>query len=138
MNENNLDENINSVASNLQEQVAKVLIRHKSILDVMTKLHEYNSRINRAVVKSVTSCGCISINANKQEYGSTSFEEMLFTTQNHLNGEICDSCRDIVAEEIGSYLFYLSALANALDLDIDQIMNKEYENIKTLGVFSLK
>ena len=42
-----------------QNQVEEVLIRHKSILDIITKLDEYTSRINRAVVKSVTSCGCI-------------------------------------------------------------------------------
>ncbi len=56
----------NSVCKDFQNEVSKSLIRHKSILDIMTKLDEYNARINRAVAKSVTSCGCISIDAKKQ------------------------------------------------------------------------
>ena len=60
----------------LQEQVEKVLIRHKSILDITTKLNEYATRINRAVAKSVTSCGCIEIHATKQNYDKDSLHEI--------------------------------------------------------------
>ena len=50
----NIEDNI--LCDNFQNMVAEVLIRHKSILDIITKLDEYNARINRAVVKSVTCC----------------------------------------------------------------------------------
>jgi len=129
---------MNSTCENFQEQVSKVLIRHKSILDMMTKLDEYNARINRAVAKSVTSCGCISINATKQDYSKETFEEMLDSTKTHVEGNICDGCKEVLNEEIGSYLFYLAALCNSLDLNMDEILKKEYNTIKTLGVFSLK
>ncbi|MBU5256379.1 DUF1573 domain-containing protein [Tissierella praeacuta] len=138
MNDNIINSDMNSTCENFQEQVSKVLIRHKSILDMMTKLDEYNARINRAVAKSVTSCGCISINATKQDYSKETFEEMLDSTKTHVEGNICDGCKEVLNEEIGSYLFYLAALCNSLDLNMDEILKKEYNTIKTLGVFSLK
>jgi hypothetical protein len=48
-----------------QDTVAGCLVRHKSIIDVLAKIHETSARVNRAVSKSVTSCGCIQINAKK-------------------------------------------------------------------------
>lgn len=138
MSEDTLNKDTNLVCENFQDQVSKVLIRHRSILDVMTKLDEYNARINRAVAKSVTSCGCISINAVKQDYSKDTFEDMLNTVQTHLEGGICDSCQEVLEEEIGSYLFYLAALSDTLGLSLNDIINKENDRIKTLGIFSLK
>ena len=135
---NNINTDTNSLCENLQEQVSQVLIRHKSILDITTKLDEYNARINRAVAKSVTSCGCISINASKQDFSNDRFEEMLDTVKDHLEGNVCNSCKEVLNGEIGSYLFYLAALCNSLDLNLNEILKSEYNTIKTLGVFSLK
>jgi uncharacterized protein YabN with tetrapyrrole methylase and pyrophosphatase domain len=131
--------NVNDViCGNFQNQVSQVLIRHKSVLDIMTKLDEYNARINRAVAKSVTLCGCISIDAKKQNFGEESFENMFEKAESHIHGNLCNSCRDILEEEIGSYLFYLASLCNTLDIDLEESINKEYDRIKTLGIYSLK
>lgn len=137
--DNNIENKDNKFLCNdFQEQVDKVLIRHKSILDIMTKLGEYNSRINRAVAKSVTACGCITINATKQDYSQDSFEKLKDSVKSHVEGTLCDTCREVLDKEIGSYIFYLAALCNTLDLNLDSILNKEYDIIKTLGLFSLK
>lgn len=136
-NKNNV-ENTDTNFVNFQDQVAQVLVRHRSILDTMTKLNEFDSRISRSVIKSVTSCGCISIDAQKQDFGSESFESMINKANNHVKGHICDNCKDVIEEEIGSYLFYLASLSNALDLDLSTILSKEYNRIKTLGIYSLK
>ena len=138
MNDNIVNTDNNSICKDFQAQVSQVLIRHKSILDVTTKLDEYNARINRAVAKSVTSCGCISIHATKQDYGNDTFDEMLNTVKTHVEGKLCDGCKDVLDEEIGSYVFYLAALCNTLELSLDDILKKEYNTIKTLGIFSLK
>ncbi len=138
MGDNIINIDTETMCKGFQEEVSHVLIRHKSILDITTKLDEYNGRINRAVAKSVTSCGCISIHATKQDYSKDSFEEMLSTVKSHVEGNICDSCKEVISEEIGSYIFYLAALCNTLDLDLSQILQEEYNRIKTLGVFSLK
>jgi len=49
-----------------QKSVDQFLIQHRSILDLMTKYQESNSRVNRAIAKAVTQCGCIKIKAKKQ------------------------------------------------------------------------
>ncbi|MCK9444818.1 MAG: DUF1573 domain-containing protein [Tissierellaceae bacterium] len=135
MNDNiaNLD-----MCKDFQDQVSQVLIRHKSILDIMTKLDEYNARINRAVAKSVTTCGCISIDASKQDFGNGSFQDMLNTVESHIEGKVCNNCKEVISEEIGSYIFYLSALSNSLGLDLSSILKDEYNTIKTLGIYTLK
>lgn len=138
MNNDTLNINNESLCEDFQDQVSQVLIRHRSILDVMTKLDEYNARVNRAVAKSITSCGCISVNATKQDYSEDTFEGMLDSVQTHLEGKICPSCKEVIEEEIGSHIFYLAALCNTLDLSLDEILKKEHNRIKTLGVFSLK
>jgi hypothetical protein len=121
-----------------QNQVDNVLIRHKSILDIITKLNEYTSRINRAVIKSVTSCGCIEINATKQDYNRDSLEEIKNNMKNHVDGNLCPGCKEILQEEVGAYLFYLAALCNTLDIKMSDALLNEYSNMKALGIFSLK
>ncbi len=116
-----------------------VLIRHKSILDIITKLDEYTARINRAVMKSVTSCGCIEIHATKQDYNNKeSLSEMKDSMKSHIEGELCPTCKEIIEEEIGANLFYLAALCNTLNIDLSDALVEEYNNMKTLGIFSLK
>lgn len=121
-----------------QKQVDDVLIRHRSILDIITKLDEYTARINRAIIKSSTSCGCIEIHAKKQDFNKDSLEEMKNSMETHISGELCPGCREILLEEIGAYLFYLAALSNAMGVNISEALLNEYNNIKTLGLFSLK
>lgn len=136
--DNNKFTNDNNILEDFQVQVSEVLVRHKSILDIMTKLDEFNSRINRAVAKSVTMCGCISINATKQDFGNDSFENMFKNVSSHTNGSICDSCKDVLEQEMGSYMFYMAGLSNTLGLSLDATVKKEYDRIKTLGIYSLK
>lgn len=135
-NEISIDKTI--IYDDFQNKVSEVLVRHKSVLDIITKLDEYNARINRAVVKSVTSCGCISIDASRQEYSKETLEEVRKELKNHVEGELCEICREKVEEEIGSYLFYLAALCDTLDINLTDAMLKEYRNLKTLGIYNLK
>lgn len=131
-----IDENV--VCDEFQEKVSEVLIRHKSILDIITKLDEYNARINRAVMKSVTSCGCISINASKQKYNTDTLEELSRSLKNHVDGELCEVCREKIEEEMGAYAFYLASLCNTLDISLWDVLIKEFDNLKTLGIYNLK
>ena len=138
MDRNNVYIQKNISCNDFQNQVDDVLIRHKSILDIITKLEEYTSRINRAVVKSATSCGCIEINATKQDYNKDSLEEIKNSMKNHVKGDMCPGCKEILEEEIGAYLFYLAALCNTLDINMSDALLKEYSNMKALGIFGLK
>lgn len=138
MDSNKIINNREYICDDFQDQVSQVLVRHRSILDIITKLDEFNARINRAVAKSVTMCGCIKVNAEKQDFGTDSFENMLANAHSHVEGTICEGCKDVLEEEMGSYLFYLASLCNTLDLNLDSILEKEYDRIKTLGIYSLK
>ena len=121
-----------------QETVNDYLIRHRSILDVLSKLSETSGRINRAVAKAVTTCGCIRIEAGKQvippELGS--LESLKEHMKTHVEGKLCDHCREILEDEIGRNLFYLAALCNLLDLNLYDILLKEQERVACLGIFN--
>ena len=126
-----------NTCNSLQETVSNVLIRHKSILDIITKLEESNSKVNRAVIKSATSCGCIKINATKQVYSKDSFKDAKFTLKSHIEGELCPNCKEKIEEEIGKHMFYIASLCNTLNLDLDKIILDEVNKLKTLGIYSL-
>lgn len=125
------------LCDDFQSKVSDVLIRHKSILDTISKLEESNARINRAVVKSTTSCGCIKINASKQEYKKETLEELKSHLKTHVDGKLCEICKEKIEEEIGNYMFYLAALCNTLDINLSDVIYKELKEIKTLGVYSM-
>ena len=121
-----------------QTTVSEYLLRHRSILDVQTKLTEAASRVNRAVAKSVTTCGCISVNAVRQKFpADISLRELKQFMDTHLVGAMCDKCREVVETEIGSTLFYLAALCSLLDLNLKEVLEKEHARVSALGVFNL-
>lgn len=120
-----------------QETVGEYLIRHRSILDVMAKMQEANARTNRAITKAVTTCGCIKISAGKQQVpADISLQQMKEYMNNHMEGQLCEHCREIMEAEIGNSLFYLAAISNVFDLNLYDIMLKEHKKLAALGVFN--
>jgi hypothetical protein len=128
------------IFDDFQNSVDESLLRHKSILDVITKLQESQSRINRAVVKSVTGCGCIKISANKQSLPEEceDIDNLSSCFKTHLEGQLCDSCREIIEGEIGNNLFYLTSLCNVLGVNLYDVLLKEYGKINTLGKYTFR
>lgn len=122
-----------------QHKVEDVLIRHKSALDILTKLQEGSARINRAVAKSATSCGCIQLDIKKQEVPSDiSYSQLKDYMSSHLNGALCDVCKEKVEEEISTTFFYLTALCNLLDIELEETLKNFHDNqLKTLGKYGL-
>ncbi len=89
-----------------QKSVDQFLIQHRSILDLMTKYQESNARVNRAIAKAVTQCGCIKIKAKKQIIPSnTKLTEIYKFMDTHIEGSLCDSCKEIIETELGASLF---------------------------------
>lgn len=121
-----------------QETVDDYLVRHRSILDVMSKLTEAAGRVNRAVSKAVTNCGCIGIEAGKQSIPPEldSLESLKAHMRTHLKGKLCDHCTEILEDEIGRNLFYLAALCNILNLNLYDILLKEQDRVACLGMFN--
>ncbi|AVP56025.1 hypothetical protein K144313037_24060 [Clostridium tetani] len=128
------------IFDSFQSAVDESLLRHKSILDIISKLQESESRINRAVIKSVTACGCIKIDAHKQKIPNeiNSIDDFTTELKTHLDGELCPNCKEIIDMEIGNNIFYLTSLCNSLNLNLYDIFIKEYNAIDTLGKYRLR
>lgn len=121
-----------------QETVSEYLIRHRSILDVLSKFQESGARVNRAVAKAVTECGCLKISACRQEApDGAGFRDLKSYMASHLAGELCDSCADVLEAELGRTLFYLTALCDLTGLNLEDVMEKERRRVAALGPFSL-
>ncbi|MBS4022748.1 MAG: DUF1573 domain-containing protein [Dethiobacter sp.] len=121
-----------------QDKVSELLIRHRSILDSLTKFQESTAKVNRSIAKTVTSCGCLNINATRQSCPTEiALKDRREYMESHLRGQLCEHCREIVEEKIGTHLFYLTALCHLLDLDLAEVFDKEYQRLSTLGFFKL-
>ncbi|MVP02284.1 MULTISPECIES: hypothetical protein [Paenibacillus] len=121
-----------------QDQVGELLLRHRSLLDVLSKVQQSSAGVNRSVTKSITECGCIEVNAKKQSYSpEMTLDQAKDELQTHLEGNLCEHCMDAVAAEIGKHLFYLSALSNLLDVNLEKVLEDESKKCTTLGFFNL-
>lgn len=122
-----------------QYAVSELLVRNRSILDEMSKLEDSNARINRTISKAVTQCGCIKINACKQDYPEdVDYAKIKDFLSSHLEGKLCPNCRDILEKDMGRHLFYLTTLCNTLDLNLYDIILKEYERLRLFGKYNLR
>lgn len=121
-----------------QKTVERCLVRHRSILDVLSKQQESCARVNRAVAKAVTNCGCLAVDARRQAVpDDTAFADLGRFMATHVDGELCEGCREILEGEIGQHLFYLTALCAVLGLRLEEILDKERSRLDALGPFSL-
>ncbi len=129
------------IFDDFQNSVNNSLLRHKSILDILSKYQESQARANRAICKAVTNCGCIEIDAKKQsmlEDDDLSLDELNPRLSSHIKGNLCENCREVIERELGNNLFYLTSLCNALDLNLFDILLKEYNKMDTLGKFTFR
>ena len=119
-----------------QETVGKYLARHRSVLDVMSKLQEAGARTNRAVAKAVTTCGCIKVSAEKQQVpGQVGYRDLAQHMQTHVDGELCDGCREALESEVGLQLLYLAGLCEVLGLRLGEVLERERDRLAALGPF---
>lgn len=128
------------IFDNFQNDVDESLLRHRSILDIITKYSESSARVNRAIAKAVTNCGCIKLNASKQDISNINsyLHSSNDSLNTHLDGKICDNCREIIEREMGNNLFYLTSLCNSLDINLYDVIIKEDDKINTLGKFTFR
>ncbi|MDP3057867.1 MAG: DUF1573 domain-containing protein [bacterium] len=121
-----------------QNTVGEYLVRHRSILDTLSKFQESSSRVNRATIKAVTTCGCVKIEAKKLTIPeSMLIEDYKALASSHISGMICEHCKEIIESELGNHLFYLAAICELLDLSMHEVMEKEKTRVATLGYFKM-
>lgn len=127
------------IFDDFQDTVAGSLLRHKSILDILSKHQDSQARVSRAICKAVTSCGCININASKQEISDAdSLLELKTSLKTHLDGSLCDNCREVIENELGNNIFYLVSLCETLGISFFDILVKENDKMQTLGEFTFR
>jgi len=121
-----------------QNAVDKYLVRHRSVLDILTKYQEATARVNRAFAKAVTECGCIQVHASKQQApDDTNYSDLKQFMSSHTAGTLCPHCQEIVARELGRSMFYLTALCNLTGLNLREVMQQECRTVTTLGFYHL-
>ena len=121
-----------------QNKVDEVLIRHANLLDILSKMNDAASKPNRAAIKAITNCGCVSLDVAKVDIPENlSYEDLKEFKAEHLKGTLCPVCREKIEEEMGHLEFYIAALCNSFDLNLYDVMLKEYKKISTLGRYSL-
>lgn len=129
---------IEQTCNDFQKTVSLHLIRHRSVLDVMTKYQDACSRANRALAKAVTACGCLRIDAEKQDLpADTTLSEMSKYVKSHLEGHLCPNCEDVLEEELGKVLFFTAAICTLTGIDLHTVIRQENDRISTLGFYSL-
>lgn len=128
-----------SLPKAFQNQVAHHLLRHRSFLDISSKYQEASARVNRALMKAVTDCGCIEVQASRQPYTSNAtLSELKNIFKTHLSGNLCDHCQEIIKDEVGKNLFYMAALCNLIHVDLVEVFEQELDKMNTLGIFNLR
>ena len=125
--------------SDFQAAVDSTLARHRGIFDVLSKIQESSARLNRAVVKAATTCGCVRLHAEKQELDdSVTLDQLHFLIDECVEGELCENCRSVIEKEMGALLYYTAGLCNTLDLSMYDAILQEEKRLTTLGRFSLR
>ena len=93
-----------------QDQVLELLLRHRSLLNVLLKFQQSGAAANRSVVKSITECGCIQVHAAKQEYHpEMTLDEAKDVLRTHVSGHLCEQCIEVVSSELGRYFLHVCA-----------------------------
>ncbi|TVX84853.1 DUF1573 domain-containing protein [Paenibacillus agilis] len=121
-----------------QDQVADLLLRHRSLLDVLSKYGQSDASVNRAVTKAITECGCLELHAKRQPYKEEmNLHEAKDSMESHVKGQLCEHCTEVIRSELGKHLFYMSALCNLLDIQLEDVIKDEAKKCQTLGIFNL-
>lgn len=122
-----------------QSVVSEMLMRNRSVLDIISKMQTSMGRVNRAVIKAVTHCGCIEIEGKKQVFPEeVSIKNLSEIVSTQLKGELCKECRSTIEKEIGGELFYIASLCNTLGISLYDVVLSEKETLGTLGNYSLR
>ncbi len=122
-----------------QSVVGEMLIRNRSVLDIISKMQTSTGRVNRAVVKAATHCGCIEIEGKKQTFPEkVSIANLSELVSAQVKGKLCNDCHRTIEKEIGGALFYIASLCNTFGISLYDVVLREKETLNTLGKYSLR
>lgn len=127
------------ITDELQYMVEEYESMNTSMIDQMTKLSDYCSKLNRSISKASTQCGCISITANKQNYETSHGTSMSpRPLDKNCIGDLCPDCKELIEKHMGSTLYYMAALCNTLELNLYDVILKELDKVDLLRKYNIE
>lgn len=126
------------VFDEFQNTVSEFLICNRSILDIVGKVQETNARLHQSIIKSVTRCGCIKIDASRPAIPSdATLADLKLLLDSHVKGALCGNCQETIENSVGKLILYTAAVCNLLDMNMYDIILKEQKQLKILGYYNL-
>jgi len=126
------------LCDDFQSSVSSHLVQNKSILDAVTKLNDSALRVQRAVTRAATQCGCIRIDASRQRIPEVaSLEELGTLLDSHVRGQMCVECREQLETEVGNALCYVAAVCDLMGVSMYDCLIGVDKRIRALGMFHL-
>ena len=83
----------------------------------MSKYQTAAGRLNRAVTKAATQCGCISLSGKKREGQA----------KTNVSGKLCKNCREAIEKEMGDVLFSAANVSRLLKADPEEALTRSTE-----------
>ena len=123
------------IFDDFQNSVNDSLLRHKSILDLITKYSESCSRVNRAIAKSVTNCGCLTIDDDIFKITLCDLSGASNNSNKVLNPLFGDEFMVVVAGEIWLDIMNKNVNKGAALEKIQNDENISYEETMVFGDF---
>lgn len=122
----------------LQLKADKYLVINPEILQILTQLDQSSIKLHQAILQSSTNCGCTHLSTSKIATPSeASWQELKAIATGDEVSEICPECLANIKKKLGSMLFYLASLCNALGLDLNDAIDLENKQLDILGYFML-
>ena len=121
------------ILEEFQYMIDQQIRRNGSLIDMLTKLETSGGKLNRALVKAVTHCGCISLDLKRK---CTDCSDAKGRAK--ISGTLCEGCREEVERAMGEHLFYLTAMLSPLDLSLYDLFLGEAQRQKMLGKYNLR
>ena len=105
-------------------------------------MQESSARVQRAVAKAVTVCGCIEIDAARQALPDPASEDISYAdlkqyVQSHLGGSFATIAATSSKRSWARPTFTPPRCAETFNLHAADILAKEKQRLDTLGIYSL-
>ncbi len=121
----------------LQQKADEYLLVNPSVLQIFLQMQQAALRLNQSVLRAANTCGCIKLGTQKLPSSDFAWQQI----KNQPTGDdlagLCPKCQRELKDRFGALLFYAAALANALHISLDDLVEGEITKLDLLGYFML-
>ena len=122
----------------LQQKADEYLLANPSVLQILLQMQQNALRLNQATLRAANTCGCIKLGTDKlPSVGSLNWQQLNQQPTGDKLAGLCPECRHEIKDKLGSLLFYAAALANSMDISLDDLVETEITKLDLLGYFMM-